>query len=547
MNNSNLIGPELDCAPCGWLSVTDDGCVVNVNETLANLLGQTKSHIVGQNLSGLLTVGSRVFYQTHLFSQLKLAGKLEEIYLDLQLSNGETLPMLVNAVRTERQGAPANDFVLFLIRRREKFENQILKSKRVAEETVQATQAANIRLIEMQKELEANHLKLLELDELKTRFTAMLVHDLKSPLTVVNMALQMLQEHHPNPTEHLAEMLDVSKKNIAKIVRMVNQMLDVYRGDSEYAKLNRVAVDPRAVVDECVTSARLAAPSQITITWNVKTQLPVILADALQLERVFSNLLSNAIKFTPPGGTISVDAWTQEGVGVETGQTLLLVSITDTGLGIAAESIPFLFDPYWQAGSAQQKSGVGLGLSIVKRIIAAHGGNISVRSQVGVGTCFTVVLPVLTPPILTPVVPASVDSPVLISTTQSLEVPSILVADDEPINLKVVSTLLKRLGYQVEVVSDGSDVVRATSQKSYDLILMDCQMGEMSGIEAATLIRRQEGGTKHTPIIACTAADLFDLNHLLGTIFDDVLAKPFTPEGLQAVLDKFVARPINAT
>ncbi|HND20359.1 MAG TPA: ATP-binding protein [Acidobacteriota bacterium] len=546
MSDLTVIVSELDCAPCGWLSVTDDGCVVNVNETLANLLGQAKSHIVGQNLSGFLTVGSRVFYQTHLFPQLKLAGRLDEIYLDLRSANGDTLPMLINAVRTERQGEPANDFILLLIQRREKFESQILQSKRAAEAAAQAAQVANTQLIEMQKELEANHLKLLELDELKTRFTAMLVHDLKSPLTVVNMALQLVQEQHRNPTEHLAEMLDVSKKNIQKIVKMVNQMLDVYRGESRETKVNRLELDPMALLSDCVESARLAAPPQMTITCTVRNKLPALWADGLQLERVFSNLLSNAIKFTPPDGKISVEAWTQAGVGVETGQTLVLISITDTGEGIPAESIPFLFDPYWQANSTHTKPGVGLGLSIVKRIVAAHGGNISVRSQLGIGTCFTVVLPVVPfepslPVAAIPVVASLPESSGLLS-----ESPCILVADDEPVNLKVVSILLKRYGYVVDVVSDGCEAVTAAMRKPYDLILMDCQMGKMGGIEAANLIRQEEGRTRHTPIIACTASDIFEMTPLIGSTFDDVLAKPFTPEGLQHLLHKYGVQPVKS-
>lgn len=547
MSNATVIGPELDCAPCGWLSVTDDGCVVNVNETLANFLGQAKSHIIGQNLSGFLTLGSRVFYQTHLFPQLKLAGRLDEIYLDLQSTTGATLPMLVNATRTERNGRLVNDFVWLLIHRREKFESQILQSKRAAEEAAQAAQFANTRLVEMQRELEASHLKLVELDELKAKFTAMLVHDLKSPLTVISVALQLLEEQHPDPADHLAEMLSMSKKNIQKIIKMVNQMLDVYRGESQETQLNRLELNPMALLRDCVESARLAAPPEMTLTCTVKNKLPVLWADSLQLERVFSNLLSNAIKFTPPDGKISVEAWTQAGVGVETGQTLVLISITDTGEGIPAESIPFLFDPYWQANSTHTKPGVGLGLSIVKRIIAAHGGNISVRSQLGIGTCFTVVLPVVAfdssiPVAATPVVASFPESSGLPSAP-----PCILVADDEPVNLKVVSILLKRYGYVVDVVSDGCEAVTAAIRKPYDLILMDCQMGKMGGIEAANLIRQEEGRTRHTPIIACTASDIFEMTHLVGSTFDDVFAKPFTPEGLQHLLDKFVSKPVKAT
>ncbi len=256
----------------------------------------------------------------------------------------------------------------------------------------------NLQLEQQSKQLTEANLKLRELDELKAKFTAMLVHDLKSPLTVVKATLELFEttdEVMRVLSEHqLAELITVSQRSIEKILRLIQEVLEVFRSDTQEMELDKCLIDPVPLLKEVLEATRLSGLSnQIDVVDCIDPILPTINADREQLERVFGNLLSNALKFTPAGGQITLTATTREGTGVEAGSVFLIITVTDTGEGIPSEALPYLFDPYQQA-SRGKRGGVGLGLAIVKRIVAAHGGNVSVRSKLGVGSSFTVTLPV---------------------------------------------------------------------------------------------------------------------------------------------------------
>lgn len=239
-------------------------------------------------------------------------------------------------------------------------------------------------------ELAAANAKLEEMDAMKQKFTAMIVHDLKSPLSSVAVALNLLEPRQGDESEFI----DLSKRNVEKVVKMVDEMLEVMRAETHEVELVKMTFSPNAFLQGCVNSAQAQAKEKgIELKSLLEEDLPLLEADPAKLDRVFSNLISNAIKFTPCGGTISIGARTIQGVGVEEGLDFLLVNVTDSGCGIPAEDLPFIFDLYRQSKFNQGQIGVGLGLAIVKSIIAAHGGNVSVRSQVGVGSQFSVVLP----------------------------------------------------------------------------------------------------------------------------------------------------------
>lgn len=246
---------------------------------------------------------------------------------------------------------------------------------------------------------EANE-RLKEIDHIKQGFTAMLVHDLKSPLTSVKSVLELLDVEHPEirPAEML-ELVRGSRDNLDQVVRLVDEVLEVFRSESREIQLDRAPIEPEDVLQRCFQIAQATALTRrISLSSKIAPKLPPIEGDAGKLERVFLNLLSNAMKFTPPGGVITFEASPLEGKGVETGLRLLMVTITDTGPGIPAEDLPYIFDPYRQSVAGRNKVGVGLGLAIVKRVVAAHGGSVSVRSQVGVGSSFTVLLPAIVGP-----------------------------------------------------------------------------------------------------------------------------------------------------
>lgn len=262
---------------------------------------------------------------------------------------------------------------------------------------LQAIVTARTREIEAQKDaLSEANLKLQELDEIKAKFTAMLVHDLKSPLSVVRATLDFAEEDQEVLNSGIGALVTPANRSLDRVLALINEMLDVFKSDSQEIKLALEPVAADTFFHEIGEENTLVAKKAgIAFKFDFETPLPELNVDRMQLSRVFSNLISNAVKFTPKGGTITFTGRLIEGTGVETGLQLLLATVTDTGEGIPPDILPYVFDPYRQGAGHKTRLGVGLGLAIAKRIVAAHGGNITVRSQVGVGTSFNVTLPVM--------------------------------------------------------------------------------------------------------------------------------------------------------
>lgn len=234
------------------------------------------------------------------------------------------------------------------------------------------------------------NLKLKEMATLKANFTAMLVHDIRSPLSVVSLAL----DAWGGGPELRETVLPQAQKSLRRVETLLSEMLEVYRTESGELPVEFGPIAPAPFLEALVDAHRLpAAAADLRFHVAIAPDLPELLGDPDKLERAFANLLGNALKYTPKGGALSLEASVDHGSGVEAGLRWLKVCITDTGRGIPAEQLPYIFDPFRQTEARDASGGVGLGLAIVQRIIAAHRGRIHVSSQVGFGTSFAVLLP----------------------------------------------------------------------------------------------------------------------------------------------------------
>ncbi|MBX7222633.1 MAG: HAMP domain-containing histidine kinase [Blastocatellia bacterium] len=290
---------------------------------------------------------------------------------------------------------------------REHFKLLTKKYKSLLKQTVKITgigDATQSKLIKIQNQLDQQNTqladandKLKEVDKIKASFISMLVHDLKSPLTVVMATLEFIEWDDALEGSHLAPMVSTSRNSLQKMLNLINEMLDVFKSESQEMKLVFAPVESVSFLNDHVAESRLSAKANgIEMVGNIQPVLPRISADAGKLSRVFTNLLSNAIKFTPKGGTITLSAHSETEMDENfSSQTFLVINISDTGEGIPASSLPYIFDAYAQAESRKSQLGVGLGLSITKKIVEGHGGTITVQSQVGAGTTFTIKLPAL--------------------------------------------------------------------------------------------------------------------------------------------------------
>jgi two-component system sensor histidine kinase/response regulator len=265
------------------------------------------------------------------------------------------------------------------------------------DEEVLARVEHHVNLGRLQKELERQNqdlqdanLKLKEVQTLKANFTAMLLHDLRSPLTVVGLLVDTLTEGLP-PAPN---MVSQAGHSFDRVRHLLDEMLELHRSEQGVLPLDAHPFEPTPWLTQLAELwAARGARDGLTFQSDIPANLPQVTGDRHQLDRVLQNLLDNAFKFTPRGGAVKLEAGIEFGAGVEAGLRFLRVAVIDTGRGISAEHLPFVFDPFRQAERTDSHQGFGLGLAIVQRLVAAHHGQIRAQSQPGFGSSFTVRIP----------------------------------------------------------------------------------------------------------------------------------------------------------
>ncbi|QUW02489.1 response regulator [Chloracidobacterium validum] len=243
--------------------------------------------------------------------------------------------------------------------------------------------------------------KLRELERLRAEFTNAIVHDIRSPLGTIVSTMELIEQELSGPRPKKSDILPLvtgARAVAEKLIALVSELLDFSKLEAGKMNLALERLEVAKVIEQVGEEFEPAIRRKsIKFSYGCEDHLPAIVGDAGKLHRALSNLMSNAVKFTPDGGQIWLEARLMEGTQVDAGVPYIVFSVVDSGEGIPAQDLPYLFDAYYQAASRSRDLGTGLGLAIVKRIAAAHGGNVSVRSQVGVGTAFSIVLP-LAPP-----------------------------------------------------------------------------------------------------------------------------------------------------
>ena len=423
---------RLDHAPCGYASFGDDGRLAAVNATLLQRLGFAREELLGRHVETILTIGSRIFYQTHLFPLVKLHGRAEEIFLLLRERDGADVGVLCNAVRREQQGAAATDCVFLEVRERRKFEAALLEARQTAERALSALEArtrevdeANERLEEQALELELQQQQLrdqaaelerrsealqalndglsVRSDELqrqraaaddanqaKSSFLAMMSHELRTPLNAIGGYVQLLEMGVHGPIgEAQREALARVDKNQRHLLRLINDVLNLSRIEAGRVDYAAEPVPLAEVVASVMPMVELQIASRgLQLDVAVPPGL-VARADRDKVQQVLLNLLTNAYKFTGEGGRVCV-----EGDAVPPPGPVLL-RVRDTGAGIPAGMLQRIFEPFIQVDASRTRAaeGTGLGLAISRDLARGMGGDLTVESTPAVGSTFTLTLP----------------------------------------------------------------------------------------------------------------------------------------------------------
>ncbi len=392
------MGELLDGAPCGFLSFGDDGRIEHINTTLLEMLGSEEADAVGRHVETILSVGARIFYQTHWFPLLRLHGRADEIFLTLRSAEGEEIGVLVNAVRRERDDRSAYDCILMRVRERKKYEDELLRARREAERAhadlaiaSEELRASNETLLEQAEELEAAKAAAEEANQAKSTFLAVMSHELRTPLNAIAGYTELIEIGIHGPvTDAQAGALARIKRSQRHLLRLINDVLNLARIEAGHVDYQIADLPLAGIVDDITP---LVEPQLTSKGLSFAASIPgthVVRADEEKTQQIVLNLLSNAIKFTPTGGRITVDAMEAEDVAGMVG-----LAVTDTGIGIPAEKLRTVFEPFTQVDVSRtsRKEGTGLGLAISRDLALGMGGDLRVRSHVGVGSTFTLFLP----------------------------------------------------------------------------------------------------------------------------------------------------------
>jgi PAS domain S-box-containing protein len=374
-------------------------------------------------------------------------------------------------------------------------------------------------------------LQLLDTDRRKNEFLATLAHELRNPLAPIRNAVQILLLaglEVPN----LKWATEVIDRQVRQMTRLVDDLLEVSRITTGKLEVRRETLELAAVIQEAVeTSFPLIEQGGHELTVSVPPQPVIVNADMIRLAQVFSNLLNNAAKYTEPGGHIQIS--------LEAIEDYALVSVKDSGTGISAEMLPHVFEMFMQVDRNvhRSKGGLGIGLTLVKRLIEMHGGSIEVRSEgPGRGSEFIVRLP--TVPLGMPVIQEP-PNPVTASNNTPLR---ILVVDDNEDGANSLGKMLQMSGNEVRVAHDGLAAIEVAEAFRPQVILLDIGMPKLDGYDACRRIRETSWG-KNTVLIALTGwGQDEDRRRTHEAGFDYHLVKPVEASTLVKVLTEVTPR-----
>jgi len=358
-------------------------------------------------------------------------------------------------------------------------------------------------------------------------------HDLRAPLATVQSCLDVIVSGYSGDiTDRQQELLTGSKQRISDLTSMIDNILGmsyIEIGELDFENLSLSEVIESSIGDVQGVAQRKG----VQLDNNVSTKLPQVLGIPKRLRQVFTNLLSDGVKFTPAGGRVSISSREMD--------DCIQLDVADTGIGISPEELPRIFDDFYR-GVKVDAEGVGLGLSIAKRIIEAHGGLIWVESpcpESGIGTKFSFTIPKVS-------VAAKgriKEEKVVVGGER------ILVADDDPEMLKVITLVLESRGYQVSTAQDGEEALTKIEEEKPDLLILDLLMPRMDGFEVVKRLNEQAGaGGNKIPILILSAVRedssrrRYELETKTSPGIEDYVEKPISPPLLLQRVEKVLMK-----
>ncbi|MFM2486812.1 ATP-binding protein [Celerinatantimonas yamalensis] len=368
-------------------------------------------------------------------------------------------------------------------------------------------------------------------NQAKSEFLAMMSHEIRTPMNAVVGMVDLLSEEPLSA--HACQLLENAQRASRLLLNIINDVLDIAKLEAGRLELEHQNFQFRQVIEQVIGQLSQSAQAK-----GLRLRIDIddcadwwLVGDPYRLAQILLNLVSNGIKFTERGEVcVSLTAPKMLSVSVDADQCQLQLIVSDTGIGIATDDFPVLFEPFRQLSQshARQFGGTGLGLSIVKQLVDAMNGQLSVHGCPGQGAQFILRLPMVRSKV------AAVAHP-SVRLVPSAQARRILVVEDSPSNQLVIRLMLEKLGHHVTLVDDGQKALALDTLSQFELILMDLQMPCIDGYQTTQQMRLRG---IHCPIIALTA-NVQERERCLSCGMNELLSKPLRKETLQAMLQRF--------